>query len=271
MQKRGTVLDNHGTCRQLSRRMTGFQPGFGALLSAVDAACVRRFGPRLLAAYVAGSVASGEAWPGSSDLDWFMFIRNKPTPADRSWRHRMQERLPARFPIVSKVHLNVVPLDRLAREPYWRFILRYNSVRLRGADLVARLGRAGHRTRRPSRALAKARLRFVRKCLAEAMAGRRVPALGELPCDRALATRKLVRNFVLVEGAHLLMATGAFESFKKADVLRGLRRAAPKWRSLFRKAERILNDPYSIDVGPRRFMKQARPFVEWMIGVIERP
>jgi len=247
-----------------------FQPGFAQLVSAVDAACTQRFGRRLLAAYVAGSVASGEAWPGASDLDWFAFIPDQPTPADRCWRRRAQARLADRFPIVSKIHLNVFPMDRLATEPYWRFILRYNAVRLRGADLVAKLAHRGHRTPRPGPAIAKKRLPFVRNCLAEALAGRRVPALAELPTAPALATRKLVRNFVLVEGAHLLMAMGCFQSFRQDDVLQGLHCLAPRWRGLFRAAQQVLGNPRKANIPPRRFMEQAQPFVEWMIQTIEQ-
>jgi hypothetical protein len=247
-----------------------FQPGFADLIAATDDACAERFGTRLLAAYVAGSVALGEAWPGASDLDWFVFIRAELTAADQTWRRRMQVRLAAHFPVVSEVHLNVYPLARLASEPYWRFIMRYNAVRIRGTDVVARLDRRGYRTPRPNRALAKQRLPFVRKCLAEAMSGRRVSALAELPEDQALATRKLVRNFVLVEGAHLLMALRVFRSFRKTEVLSALRISAPEWRSLYELAERILNDPNSVDVERQQFMQEVRPFVEWIIGAIER-
>jgi len=263
-------LKNDRPRRGSGSRTCKFQPGFADLLSAADTACADRFGSRLLAAYVAGSVALGEAWPGASDLDWFAFLRAEPTAADRAWRRRLQRRLAASIPVVSAVHLNIFPLTRLAREPFWRFILRHNAVRLRGTDLVARLARAGSRTPRPNRALAKHRLPFVRQCLAEALAGRRVPALADLPGNPALATRKLVRNFVFVEGAHLLMALGTFQSFRAAAVLQGLRHAAPQWRPVYDMAERTLADPHSVKVGPQEFMLTAHPFVEWMLATIAR-
>jgi len=265
-----TGLKNDSAAYGLKRGTNKIQAVFTELLWATDEACSNRFGKRLLAAYVAGSVASGEAYPGASDLDWFAFIDAEPLPADRAWRRRKEARLAARFPVVSQVHLNVIPLARLERESFWRFILRYNAARVRGADLVKRLELEGIRTPRPDAALARLRLPFVRKCLTEAMAGRQVPALAQLPRDDALAIRKLARNFVLVEGAHLLMAFRTFKSFSRADVLRGLSKAAPQWRDVYELADRVLDDPYSVVIGRHEFMKELRPFVEWLINTIEK-
>jgi hypothetical protein len=101
------------------------------------------------------------------------------------------------------------------------------------------------------------------------MAGRRIPALAELPADPALAARKLARNFVLVEGAHFLMALGAFRSFRRSDVIKGLMRHAPRWRSVTETADGILDDPYAAGVKPKVFLAQLAPFVEWMINEID--
>jgi len=246
-----------------------FQEGFRDLVAAADACCAGRFGPRLAAAYVAGSVAAGEAWPGASDLDWFVFLRDEPTRADKAWQSRARARLERDFPIADEVHLNVHSLDRLQREAFWRFILRYNAVRVRGPNLIAELARGGVRTTRPSRTLAKSRLPFVRRCLDEALAGRCPPALASLPPDPCLATRKLARNFVIVEGAYALMARGAFTSFKQEAVLDGLRRAWPRWRALVRTTQAVLDDPYRAAVPPDEFMRRVHPFVTWSIDVIE--
>ena len=249
---------------------TPFQDGFREAVAAADEACVRRFGDRLQACYVAGSVAAGEAWPGASDLDWFVFVADQPTGADRSWRYRTQKRLDRQFPVLSEAHVNLFSIDKLAGEGFWRFILRYNAVRVRGEDVIAHLERRGVQTPRPSAELAKSRLPFVRRCLADAMAGKCPPALAELPTDPLLATRKLARNFVIVEGAFLLMSEGRFESFKQGVVLDGLTRTAPKWRSLFDTTRVVLQDPYRGAVGPSEFMCSVEPFMTWMIAEIEK-
>ena len=267
---RSTAVTNpRSTTRRPTLAAAPLQEGFRELVLAAREACIGRFGPRLMASYVAGSVARGEAWPGASDLDWFAFLVEAPTAADRAWRRRMQASLQRRFLVADEVHLNVYPAAKLAAEPFWRFILRYNALRVCGPDLLGRLERRGIAVPKPDAALAKGRLPFVRSCLAEALAGRRIPALADLPADPALATRKLVRNFVIVEGAHYLMAAGAFETFAADGVLRGLRRAAPQWADLCDSAERILADPYEAAVSPGRFLKQVRPFVEWQIAEIE--
>ena len=246
-----------------------FQDGFQDLVSAADECCVHRFGARLIAAYVAGSVAVGEAWAGASDLDWFVFLRDDPEPGDMSWRRRVQKRLELRFPVASEVHLNLHSVARLEREAFWRFILRYNSVRIRGGNLVAELERMGIRTPRPSRKLAKSRLPFVRKCLAEALVGRRPPALADLPSDPFLATRKLVRNFVIVEGAYVLMSRRTFKSFSQEAVLHGLRSISRRWGPLTGTAQAVLEDPYRAAARPEKLLQQVHPFMNWAMDMIE--
>jgi len=113
------------------------QPEFEGLVRAADERCLTRFNRRLAAAYLAGSVALGEAWPGASDLDWFVFLRDEPTLADKAWRRRVQKRLEDEFPAASEVRLKLFSQERLRREGFWRFILRYNSRRVRGDNLIA--------------------------------------------------------------------------------------------------------------------------------------
>ncbi len=249
--------------------MMKLQEDFEDLVAAVDECCALRFGTRLRGAYLGGSVAAGEAWPGASDLDWFVFLQEEPTRADRKWKTLTRRQLEGRYPIASEVHLNVYPVDRLAREEYWRFILRYNAVQVRGDNLLAELARCGIRAPRPSRSLAKSRLSFMRQCLEETVAGRCPPSLAELPADPFLTTRKLARNFVIVEGAHVLMAKGVFKSFKQEAVLEGLRSITRRWRPLLKMTEATLRDPYQAAVPPDEFMKQVGPFVTWAMVLIE--
>jgi hypothetical protein len=245
------------------------QPAFRKAVDAVDASCARRFGKRLVGAYVAGSVGQGEALPGISDLDWWAFIHDEPTAADSSWRSRLEKRLGLQFAVFTEVHVNLRSLERLGCEEFSRFILRYNSLRVRGENVVALLERSGYRTPRPSRKLAKSRLPFVRKCLGVTLAGGCPPALSRLPEDPFLAARKLARNFMVVEGAFLLMSQGSFRSFRQNEVLSGLMSVAGRWNKLINASRRILTDPIGAAIGPTEFMGKARPFVEWMLDKIE--
>lgn len=246
---------------------TLIQDEFRDLVDAADAACAARFGPRLRGAYLAGSMAFGEAWPGASDLDWFMYLQGEPTRADKAWQRRARKRLETRFPVAAEVHLNLFSLDRLRRDTFSRFIIRYNTVRVRGTNLIAELAREGIRTPRPSRKLAKGRLGFVRQCWEATLAGRCPPSLQDpLPADPFLTTRKLARNYVIVEGAFALMTLGSFTSFKQKVVLRGLRQASPQWRPLVRKTETILADPFHAAVPPDAFVHDLQPFMDWVIN-----
>ncbi|MAE61536.1 MAG: hypothetical protein CMJ49_09295 [Planctomycetaceae bacterium] len=245
------------------------QPEFQPLVTAADRHGRLRFGPRVAAAYLAGSVAAGEAWPTASDLDWFVFLHDEPAPADHTWRRRQQKRLQRDFPAAAEVHLNLFSQDRLRQDTFSRFILRYNAVRIRGDNIIAALQRQGVRTPRPSRRLAKSRLPFVRRCLSEALAGRRPPALATLPADPFLAARKLARNFVIVEGAFALMCRSSFQSFKQEAVLQGLRRTSRRWRPLCRMTEAILRDPYRAQVQPDDLMVEVKPFMNWAITLTE--
>ena len=246
------------------------QPEFLEAVRAVDQACAERFGDRLVGSYVAGSVASREALPGISDLDWWTFLHDEATPSDRAWRRRMERRLVHRYGVFPEAHVNVCSLSRLAQETFSRFILRYNCLRRRGANVVALLERRGCRTPRPSRKLAKSRLWFVRDCLSAAVRGDCPAALPSLlPSNPYLATRKLARNFMVVETAFLLMSRGTFRSFGQQDVLAGLASITPKWNRLIAQSKRILNDPLRASVKPSEYMRQAGPYVTWAIQQIE--
>ena len=245
------------------------QPEFRGLVRAADERCLTRFGARLAAAYLAGSVAAGEAWPGASDLDWFVFLHDEPTHADKAWRRRVQKRLEKEFPAASEVHLNLYSEERLRSEAFWRFIFRYNGNRIRGDNLIAAFERQGIRTPRPSRKLAKSRLPFVRQCLSDALSGKCPAALAELPTDPFLASRKLARCFVIVEGAFALMCRGTFESFSQKAVLQGLRGTTRRWRRLLRKTEAILADPYRAGIRPDDLMAEVEPFMNWAILMTE--
>jgi len=160
---------------------------------------------------------------------------------------------------------------RLRKEAAWRFILRYNAIRLYGVDIIAELEKEGTNTARPSKETAKSRIRWMRRNIEGAVRGELPQELfPKLPDDPFLATRKLARNFILVEGAHLLMADNAFCGFRQNDVLAKLKALYPQWVSIFVRTESILEDPLTTGVMPDDFIAEIAPFCHWSIDRIER-
>lgn len=232
--------------------------------------CVDRFGESLRSFYLAGSIAAGEAWPGASDTDCFLFVEEEPQEESLSWCKARGDALERQYPVVGGYHLSLFSVARLARESAWRFILRYNAIRLHGDDLIAELEDVGVDTARPSRELAKLRVTWMRSNIEGAVRGEIPKALfPTLPDDPFLTTRKLVRNFIIVEGAHLLMADEAFCGFRQSDVLNVLQSLHPQWAPIFHQAERVLRDPHEAGVTPEDFIAEAAPFCRWAIDRIE--
>ncbi len=246
------------------------QPEFSELVRAADRTCLDRFGDRLAVSIVAGSVALGGALPRVSDLDWFTFLHDEPTAADKAWCSRTQRRLEGQFPVVSEVHLNLYSTERLRAEGFWRFIFRYGGTRVRGRNLIAEFAREGIRTIRPSRALAKSRVPLVRRCMVDVLEGRCPPVLAELPADPFLASRKLVRNFVIVEGAYVLMSRKTFCSFRQEDVLRGLRQMTRRCHTWLEKTDAILDNPHRAGIRQEDLMDELQGFVAWSTSFIEK-
>ena len=100
-------------------------------------------------------------------------------------------------------------------------------------------------------------------------AGRFADVAFTLPNDPYLATRKLARWLVLVEGAHVLMGDNGFVSFRKDDVLCQLERSYPQWCPLFQTTRAVLNDPFSAGINPEGFTKDALAFLRWGVERIK--
>ena len=242
-----------------------FQPAVDEAMGA----CSSHFGPDIAAVYLSGSVAFAEAWPGVSDVDWFVFLNREPTDEDVQWAKDRGGQLTRKHPVVAKFNVNLNTIDRLRRERIWRFILQYNSTRLSGRDLVRELESEGIPTPAPDRALARSRVGWL-ECLVEATAaGRFSETVFTLPSDPHLATRKLARWLVLVEGAHVLMGDDGFVSFRQDDVLCQLERSYPQWCPLFQTARAVLKDPFRAGITPEGFTKDALAFLRWGIERIK--
>lgn len=247
----------------------GMQREFQPALDDALAFCAARFGGRLRATYLSGSVAFGEAWPGVSDVDWFMFVDSEPREDDLSWCENRARSLTENHAAVGKFALNLHSIERLAREPIWRFILRYNSIRLAGSDVLMELEKRGIDTPAPTSDLAQSRLGWMEKLADAAGKGQFSEVAFPLPDDPFMATRKLARWLVLVEGAHLLMADGAFVSFRQADILQRLRSCYPAWEHLLAKTVTILRDPFTAAILPDNFIPEAVEFLRWGISRIK--
>ncbi len=250
--------------------VANIQPEFQEACAHADRLSADCFGDRLQAAYLGGSIPVGEAWPGASDFDCFLFTSDDPTTVDLQWRAQSESELAKRFPVVSVFHLNLYPLKRLETESFWRFILKYNAVRIRGDDILGRLADHGYPTPEPSPAFARGRRVFVSQCVEAACRGECPPSLGEKLDDPMLWTRKLVRNFIVVEGAFLLMVAGCFRSFRQAEVFSGLEKTFPQWSDLYDRSRAILKDPYAQGVYPEQFIRDAGPFLQWTLQVLQQ-
>ena len=248
---------------------TGVQREFQPAIEEALALCSARFGGRLRATYLSGSVAFGEAWPGASDVDWFMFMDSEPREDDLAWCEDQARSLTETHAAVGKFTLNLHSIKRLEREAIWRFILRYNSVRLTGPDLLAELEERDLETPAPTKDLAQSRAAWMERLTDATEQGRFSEAAFPLPDNSFLATRKLARWLVLVEGAHVLMADGAFVSFRQPDVLRQLRSCYPTWEDLWAKTTMILRDPFAAGIAPDGFIPEAVAFLRWGISRIK--
>ena len=242
--------------------------------------CKQRFSGRLEAVYVGGSVAVGEAWPGESDVDWFMFLVDEPTEAERSWCKETEKALASRFPSAKEFHLNVYPTSFLVTETHMmKFIFKHNSVCLHGHGHLARIENAGGPIPAPSLELARGRLGWVKRCV-NGLAEARLPDelfQGAIPSDMSqltpsdfLASRKIIRNFVLLEGAYILMLTDDFKSFRQDDVLPRLAALYQRWQPLIRMATDVLKDPIATAIPPQRVVEEALPFAMWAIEITQK-
>lgn len=239
------------------------QAEFRPAVAEATAAAAEHFGSAVAGVYLGGSVAFGEAWPGVSDVDWFAFLDREPTEEDIRWSASLATRLTREHDAVGLFAVNLNSVDRLRRESIWRFILRYNSVRLSGRDLIAELEDEGIKTPVPGPALARSRVGWLENLVKATAAGQFSEVVFKLPENPSLATRKLARWLVLVEGAHVLMGDDGFVSFRQEDVLCQLERFYPRWASLFQTTRDVLKDPFSTTTSPYAFTQDAVAFLRW--------
>lgn len=232
--------------------------------------CKLYFVERLLAIYLHGSIAMGDAVPYVSDLDCYIVISGELADEDKRYLEQLESRLQQKYPVINGVHLSAHSVRVLREDQFARFVLRYNAVLYWGNDIVKELEKDGAERLEPNVETAKGRLAFARRCFAQALNHEQPLCTGKIPAEPCYAARKYARYFVIVEGAYFLMSQNQFESFKKEDVLYRLYQCADGFEEELDMACEILKSPKSAGITPEEFLKRIRLFVEWMFERIEK-
>jgi len=170
---------------------------FASVLADVVKTCMRRLGPLVRSMYVYGSVATGQAVPGVSDLDIVLIVEKALPDAvsavsvELSDRHAEAVR---GVELVAAARAEVMSEDDSALA--WRCFLKHYCVCIHGEDLAGKWPRC-----RPSRSL-------VRGLCAD-----RPRSLSDIDTDDTqLATRRGARRLLLAAAAAYSWASGAWST-----------------------------------------------------------
>ncbi len=230
----------------------------------VDEAIIRvtkYFGERFLAAYLHGSLNYGDAVPGISDMDCYIIISDYLNGYDKSWISDNEHDLQKKYPIINGVHLSTHSAEEVKKDAYTRFMLKYNSSLYSGIDIVEVFNTEEFGIIKPDKNAAKMRLRFAEQCFTDALNGKQPACTGELPKNTYYITRKFARYFVIIEGAYWLMSINKFNSFKKEQVLMGLRENCPEFNDILDLTENALLNPVRAGIPHEEFLIKIRPFM----------
>ncbi|AZD23373.1 putative nucleotidyltransferase [Pseudomonas chlororaphis subsp. aurantiaca] len=130
------------------------QPVFSPLVDELCAILSRRFPALLDGLYLYGSVARGDARPGTSDLDVTLVLAWAPSPEERQRLEETRQALEARHPEVSKIDFDIGVLSEVLAPDNryrWGFWLKHQCRCIWGNDLGLRF-----EPFRPSRTIALA-------------------------------------------------------------------------------------------------------------------
>ena len=244
------------------------QKEFSPIVEELENQCQIYFAERLVSAYLHGSIDKEDALPGVSDLDYFLIISDNLTEDDEIWVRKLEDILQSRYNIVDEVHLAVHAAEDLRANHFAIFTLKYNATLRLGTDITEIFALDENEIYRPDKELAKSRLIFAKKCFSEALNNLQPACTGELPNNTYYAVRKFARYFVIIEGAYFLMSLGEFHSFDKKDVMLGLRENCKGFENFFDVADMVLSDPIKAGIAQEDFLRQARPFMEWIFEQI---
>lgn len=245
------------------------QKEFSPVVEETSILCRDYFTEKMLALYLHGSIAAGDAVPYVSDLDCCIVISEDLTRKDRQYLERMEKELQQKHPFINGIHLSVHSVKELAKDKFARFALKYNSMLYLGIDIARQLDENGCERFEPDAAMAKGRLAFARQCFEQALNNEQPVCTGEIPEDTFYASRKYARYFVIIEGAYFLMSQNKFQSFAKEDVLEQLYKHTDGFEKELDMTRGILENPKKAGVVREEFLRRIRPFVMWMFDRIE--
>lgn len=246
------------------------QKEFKPLVEEAATLCKNYFVENLLAIYLHGSIAMGDAIPYLSDLDYYIVISEELRHEDKKYLEQMEKELQQKYSIVNGIHLSAHSIIDLAKDKFARFVLKYNSVLYFGNDIIKELDNSGCEKFEPNAEMAKGRLAFARQCFQQALDNKQPMCTGEIPTNTYYASRKYARYFVIIEGAYFLMTQNEFKSFKKGDVLNKLYKYANGFEKELDMTCEILKAPESAKITQDEFLKRIHPLVEWMFDMVEK-
>ncbi len=245
------------------------QDEFAPLVNEVTEKCRKYFGSGFCTAYLHGSIALSDAVTNISDLDYYLVVRDEPKIEDREYFKDLEAGLAEKHP-VSQVHIDIHSLEEVKADKFARFILRYNSTLYSGEDIIKYLEENGCERLLPNAETAKGRLSFAKQCFSEALSGKQPSNTGDIPANVYFAARKFARYFVIIEGAYFLMTLGEFSSFKKEEVLKGLRKHTVGFDNILDITESVLDDPVKAGIMQKEYLTIIKPFMERILEDIEK-
>lgn len=231
--------------------------------------CQVHFGADCLAGYLHGSVRTGDALAGVSDLDYMLILCAEPSPEALCWLKETSCALKAEFPVAAEVHLSPCTLEELRGNAFARFALHHNAMRCFGRDVLSTLAEEGYPAPESDAAFAKGRLDFARHCFTQALRGDTPDCTGSLPREEWAVVRKFARYFVVIEGAYCLMSRGEFRSFLPDDVLPSLAAAFPEEAGRIRWTHAMLEDPRNAGLSRAEYLQCISPLVQRMFTTIQ--
>ena len=246
------------------------QKEFVPLVEDSIACCCKYFGSRIIAVYLHGSICSGDAIPGISDLDSYIVINDNLTNTDKDFLQDLEWNLQKKYTIVDGVHLSVHTMDELKSDKFTRFILIHNSTLYKGTDIVRTIDSNCKDRYKADKQTAKLRLSFARKCFEDALNGKEPACTGEIPVNTYYAARKFARYFIIIEGAYFLMSLNQFRSFKKECVLSQLKKDLNEYDKVLTLTEKVINNPIETGIKHDDYLKMIQPVVDIMFERIEK-
>jgi uncharacterized protein len=115
-----------------------------AVLDRLMMLCKTNLGDLLHSMYVRGSVASGTAIPGLSDIDTLAVVNTDNASVDLTWRDDYVKSAQSEFPFVTKIELDIYSVERMMHAPAMapvRFAISTQSVCVYGNSLLPHLPR----------------------------------------------------------------------------------------------------------------------------------